>query len=50
MNFYRIGENILGNLVTVGILVGFATLLTIDVKRELFFNGTTKTTYKINLF
>jgi hypothetical protein len=50
MNFYRISENIIANIVTVGLLVGVATFISIDIKRELFFNGTTKTTYKINLF
>lgn len=50
INYYRIGENVIGNLVTVGILIGLATMITVDIKREIFFNGTTKTTYKLNFF
>ncbi len=50
LNLNRIGESVLSNLITVGILIGFATCMTIDVKREIFFNGTTKTNYKLNLF
>lgn len=50
MNFYRIGENVIGNIITVGVLIGLATMITVDIKRDIFFNGTTKTTYKLNLF
>jgi hypothetical protein len=49
MNYNRIAENVISNLITVGVLIGFATLITVDIKRQIFFNGTTKTSYKINL-
>ena len=49
MNPNRIGEMVVANLFTVGILIGVATLISIEVKRELFLNGTTKTNYTIVL-
>lgn len=49
MNLDRIGEMVIANLFTIGIVIGVATLVSIEVKRELFLNGTTKTNYTIVL-
>jgi hypothetical protein len=49
LNFNRIGESVIANIITVGILIGVATIISVEVKRELFFNGTSKTNYTLLL-
>jgi hypothetical protein len=42
-----IRDIIVANILTIGIVATVAYFTTVEVNRELFFNGTSKTNYKI---
>lgn len=41
---------VLGNLITIGILVGLATSMKLEVRTELYLNGIKNTTYNLKIF
>jgi hypothetical protein len=45
-----IRDIVVANILTIGILVTLACVTTIQVERELFFNGTSRTQYKLKFF
>jgi hypothetical protein len=42
-----IRDIVVANILTIGILVTITYFTTVEVKRELFFNGTSNTQYRI---
>jgi hypothetical protein len=43
-------EIVLGNLLTIGILIAIAATVKLEVKTELFLNGMKNTTYNLKIF
>jgi hypothetical protein len=43
-------EIVLGNLITIGVLIAIATTVKLEVKSEIFLNGMKNTTYNLKIF
>lgn len=50
MDFDKVKEHVLANIITIGIVIGVLTIAKIDVKREIYFNGTTRSSYRLHFF
>lgn len=46
----NITDIVAGNLITIGIVMMISTVITVEVKKELFLNGRTNTFYNLKFF
>jgi len=46
----RILETVIANTITVAIVITVCCVLTVDIKREYFMNGSTKASYSLKVF
>jgi hypothetical protein len=50
MDFDKVKEHVLANIISIGIIIGVLTFVKVDVKRDIYFNGTTRSSYRLHFF
>jgi hypothetical protein len=50
MDYDKLKERVLANIISIGVIIGIMSCVSVDVKREMYFNGKTVSTYRLRFF
>lgn len=50
MDYDKIKESVVANIISIGIIIGIMSCVNLDVKRDIYFNGKTVSTYRLRFF
>jgi hypothetical protein len=50
MDYDKIKERIAANIISIGVIIGILSCVSVEVKRDIYFNGKTLSTYRLRFF